>query len=162
MKSLKKLYLCIVAIALPLTLGLLSSFIAKGAMEQFKNMNQPPLAPPAWLFPVAWTILYICMGLASFFLFITQPKTSSEKTKRNVALILYVAQLILNFIWSPIFFNAQLYYLAIMILALMWIGIANIVLLAKKINKVAFWLLLPYLLWATFAAYLNVGVALLN
>ena len=162
MKSAKKILLCIVAIAIPLALGMISSLIARGAMEQFGAMNQPPLSPPAWLFPVAWTILYVCMGLASFFLMNANVTDASARTHRKLSLILYAVQLVLNFVWSPIFFNARLYYVALAVLFIMWLCILMIMIFARKIHKASFWLLLPYILWTTFAAYLNIGIAALN
>ncbi|HBG64996.1 MAG TPA: tryptophan-rich sensory protein [Treponema sp.] len=162
MKSVKKVFLCAAAIAVPLALGMVSSLIARGAMEQFGNMRQPPLSPPGWLFPVAWTVLYVCMGLASFFLLTARCETDAAKAKRKAAVILYAVQLVLNFIWSPIFFNAQLYYPALAVLAAMWLCIVAIMVLARNMHAAAFWLLLPYLLWTSFAAYLNIGIAVLN
>ena len=162
MKSARKIILCIVSIAIPLALGMISSLIARGAMQQFGAMNQPPLSPPAWLFPVAWTILYVCMGLASFFLMNANVTDASSRTHRKISIVLYAVQLVLNFVWSPIFFNARLYYVALAVLFIMWLCILAIMIFARKIHKASFWLLLPYILWTTFAAYLNIGIAMLN
>lgn len=162
MKSARKIILCIVSIAIPLALGMISSLIARGAMQQFGAMNQPPLSPTAWLFPVAWTILYVCMGLASFFLMNANVTDASSRTHRKISIVLYAVQLVLNFVWSPIFFNARLYYVALAVLFIMWLCILAIMIFARKIHKASFWLLLPYILWTTFAAYLNIGIAMLN
>lgn len=155
-----RLALCIAA---PLGGGFLISLLTRDAMGQFGSFNQPPLAPPAWLFPVAWTILYILMGLASYLICLVYMNgKKSEKMPARNALIIYSVQLVLNFMWTPIFFNAGLYWLAFAVLVAMWA--LEIALLAKsyKLSRAAFWCLLPYLLWTTFAAYLNIGIAVLN
>lgn len=152
--------LCILA---PLGGGFIISLFSRNAMDQFGMLKQPPLAPPAWLFPVAWTILYILMGIASFliclkFINSKNPTKSAAKT----ALIIYSVQLLLNFIWTPIFFNANQYWLALVVLIAMWV--LEIILLVKtyKISRAAFLCLFPYILWTTFAAYLNISIAILN
>ena len=151
---------CIIA---PLGGGFLISLLARDAMGQFGMFKQPPLAPPAWLFPVAWTILYILMGVASYLIYLKYINgNKSEKNAAKEALIIYAVQLVLNFIWTPIFFNANLYWLAFVVIIVMWI--LELVLLIKtyKISRAAFWCLFPYLLWTTFATYLNISIAILN
>jgi len=125
-------------------------------MQLFDSINKPPLAPPKWLFPVAWTILYIMMGIASYFLY----KADSEEGRE--ALVLYGIQLFFNFWWSIIFFNLKAYWFAAIWLFTMWIIILILLIKSKKIDVRSFWLLLPYFLWTTFAFYLNVGIAILN
>ena len=143
-------------IAIPLLIGGLSSLITMGNMQLFDSINKPPLAPPKWLFPVAWTILYIMMGIASYFLY----KADSEEGRE--ALVLYGIQLFFNFWWSIIFFNLKAYWFAAIWLFTMWIIILILLIKSKKIDVRSFWLLLPYFLWTTFAFYLNVGIAILN
>ena len=143
-------------IAIPLLIGGLSALITMGNMQLFDSINKPPLAPPKWLFPVAWTILYIMMGIASYFLY----KADSEEGRE--ALVLYGIQLFFNFWWSIIFFNLKAYWFAAIWLFTMWIIILILLIKSYKIDKRAFWLLLPYFLWTTFAFYLNVGIAILN
>ena len=158
-----KIWRCALCIAAPLGGGLIISMFSRNAMEQFGAFNQPPLAPPAWLFPVAWTILYILMGIASYLIclkYLTGKK--SEKNSARTALIIYAIQLILNFVWTPIFFNANQYWLAFVILVAMWILELILIIKSYKLSRAAFWCLLPYLLWTTFAAYLNISIAILN
>ena len=143
-------------IAIPLLIGGLSALITMGNMQLFDSINKPPLAPPKWLFPVAWTILYIMMGIASYFLY----KADSEEGRE--ALVLYGIQLFFNFWWSIIFFNLKAYWFAAIWLFIMWIIILILLIKSKKIDVRSFWLLLPYFLWTTFAFYLNVGIAILN
>ena len=143
-------------IAIPLLIGGLSALITMGNMQLFDSINKPPLAPPKWLFPVVWTILYIMMGIASYFLY----KADSEEGRE--ALVLYGIQLFFNFWWSIIFFNLKAYWFAAIWLFTMWIIILILLIKSKKIDERSFWLLLPYFLWTTFAFYLNVGIAILN
>ena len=143
-------------IAIPLLIGGLSALITMGNMQLFDSINKPPLAPPKWLFPVVWTILYIMMGIASYFLY----KADSEEGRE--ALVLYGIQLFFNFWWSIIFFNLKAYWFAAIWLFTMWIIILILLIKSKKIDVRSFWLLLPYFLWTTFAFYLNVGIAILN
>ena len=143
-------------IAIPLLIGGLSALITMGNMQLFDSINKPPLAPPKWLFPVVWTILYIMMGIASYFLY----KADSEEGRE--ALVLYGIQLFFNFWWSIIFFNLKAYWFAAIWLFTMWIIILILLIKSKKIDVRAFWLLIPYFLWTTFAFYLNVGIAILN
>ena len=153
----------IVAIAIPLAIGMLSSFITKDAMMSFNAMKKPPLAPPGILFPIAWTILYILMGISSYIIYAydAQNDTSSLNLK-NKCLLLYAIQLIFNFSWSIIFFKFKLYIFAFAWLIILWILVFKLMRESKKISKVASYLLIPYLAWMTFAAYLNIGIAILN
>lgn len=155
-----RIALCIIV---PLGGGFIISMFTQNAMGQFDSFNQPPLAPPAWLFPVAWTILYILMGVASWLIYLAlkKAKKSNQKCAR-AALIIYGAQLVLNFIWTPIFFSAGQYWLAFVILMAMWLLEIVLIIKAFKLSRPAFWCLLPYLLWTTFAAYLNISIAILN
>ena len=159
-----KIWRILLCILVPLGGGIIISLFSRDSMVQFNAMKQPPLAPPAWLFPVAWTILYILMGVASYLIYRAFTKTRNSKVQNNarIAMILYGVQLVLNFIWTPLFFNANLYWVAFAVLLLMWI--LEIILLVKtfRLSRAAFWCLFPYALWTTFAAYLNISIAILN
>lgn len=148
----KKLITCI---AIPLAVGGISAFLTRDSMEAFANINKPALAPPGWLFPVVWTILYILMGIASY-LVLTSEKPNSA------ALAVYSIQLLFNFFWSVIFFNLELYLLAFIWLVLLWLLIVKTTSLFYRISKPAGYLMIPYLLWVTFAGYLNFAIYLLN
>ena len=152
----------IIAVALPLAVGGVSALLTSDAMAQFGRMNQPPLSPPAWLFPVAWTILYVLMGIASYLIWSWDGADPLGKRDRRRALAAYAVQLALNFCWSLVFFGAKGYYPAFAILVAMWALIVLLMYLAHKLSRPALYLLIPYLLWTTFAGYLNLGVALLN
>ncbi|MBQ8254625.1 MAG: tryptophan-rich sensory protein [Clostridia bacterium] len=147
----------IINIAIPLGVGALSALISMGSMESFASLNQPPLSPPAWLFPVVWSILYVLMGISSYL--ITQ---SDETASTKTALTVYGVQLFFNFMWSIIFFNFEAYLFAfIWLIALLALVIANAVLF-YRIDRRAGLLFIPYILWVIFAGYLNFGIFLLN
>ena len=148
----------ILALALPLAAGGLAAFLTKDSMIMFKVLQKPPLSPPGWLFPVAWTILYILMGIASYLVW-TADVSSARKER---ALTVYIMQLAANFIWPLIFFGMELYLLAFIWLIVLWLLAAACTVLFWYISEKAGKLMLPYMLWLSFAAYLNFGIWLLN
>lgn len=150
----KKLLLCL---GIPLAVGGLSALIS-GGMDTYKTVNQPPLAPPGWVFPVVWSILYLLMGYASYR--VLTSGADREQIKR--ALTLYGIQLFLNFLWSPVFFGLEWRLIAFFILVAMWVFIYLTMRAFSQIDEKAGDLLLPYILWVTFAGYLNLGVYFLN
>lgn len=160
--SWKKAITMAICVAIPLAVGMASAAITGGAMKKFGQFNQPPLSPPAWLFPVAWTILYILMGVAAYFIFTFKPQTERDKKVRIAALILFCGQLAFNFAWSPIFFLKNEFFIALMWLLAMWLMIIMIMMLMRKRSMVAMWCLLPYVLWCLFAMYLNASIMMLN
>lgn len=143
--------------AIPLAVGGLAALLS-GGMRSYQVMNQPPLSPPAWVFPVVWTVLYLLMGEASYRVLVSD-KNSGEIRK---ALIAYGVQLVLNFLWPLVFFGGKMYLTAFFILIGLWIAIFITLQRFSKIDETAGDLLIPYLLWVTFAGYLNFGVFLLN
>ncbi len=145
-----------ICIAVPLLIGATSSFFTQDAMYEFNTMIKPPLAPPAWLFPVAWTILYILMGIASFFII----KSTDEA--RGTGLLIYIIQLGFNFGWSLIFFNLQLYVFSVIWLAILLAMIIGLIINTSKYSKPAMYMLIPYAAWCCFAMYLNISIAMLN
>ena len=143
--------------AIPLAVGGLATLLS-GGMKTYQVMNQPPLSPPGWIFPVVWTILYVLMGEASYRILIS----GAEKAQIKKALIAYGVQLFLNFLWPLFFFGGQMYLTAFILLIALWIAILVTARWFSQIDENAGDLLLPYLLWVTFAGYLNLGVFLLN
>ena len=141
-----------------LAVGVLSGILTRGSMQLYTDMiTKPPLSPPGWLFPVVWTILYILMGVGAAMIWSETPGAA-----RSRGLNLYVAQLVVNFFWSLIFFNGQAYGFAALWLILLWVLVFLMILQFWKINKTAAYLQIPYLLWLSFAAYLNIAVWLIN
>lgn len=138
--------------------GALSGLLSSPSMDAYREtVLQPPLSPPAFLFPVVWSILYILMGISAARIWLSEP---SELRSRG--LNLFVAQLVVNFFWSLIFFNLQAFSLAFLWLLLLWGLVAWMILTFRKVDPIAAALQLPYLLWLTFAAYLSAGVWYLN
>ncbi len=148
----------IISLLIPLTAGGISTLITGGDMQRYSDFIKPPLSPPAIVFPIVWTILYILMGIS---LYLVWNKQDSYQDK-NTAFFWFALQLFFNFIWSPIFFSAQQYLLAFIILVLMWISTLAMIISFYRISKPAALLQIPYLIWLTFAGYLNLGVYLLN
>ena len=144
-------------LTIPLAVGGLAA-LTGGDMMQYETLIQPPLSPPGWVFPVVWTVLYLLMGYASYRIYMSD--APQEQKKR--ALLLYGAQLVLNFLWSPVFFGLQWRLVAFMVLIALWVLIAMTLRAFSQIDETAGDLLLPYILWVTFAAYLNLGAYLLN
>ena len=150
----KKLIICI---AIPLAVGGISALLSRNGMEGFGRINQPPLSPPAWLFPVVWTILYVLMGIASYIVL-----TSGKPHRAQTALTVYGVQLFFNFLWSIIFFNWGAYLFAFVWLLILLALIILTTLLFYRIEKKAGYLMIPYIVWVTFAGYLNFAIYLLN
>lgn len=145
-------------IAIPLAVGGLSALLTKDNMIMFEYVKKPPLSPPAWLFPVVWTILYILMGLAAYFV------SNSGRPKKQIdsAMLFYGLQLFFNFLWPIFFFNIEKYLFSFIWLMAMWVLIIITTVKFFGIDRKAGYLMLPYVLWTTFAAYLNFGIYILN
>lgn len=150
--------LLIVCIAIPLAVGVLSSVITGGGMEVFAAVNKPPLSPPAWLFPVVWTILYTLMGISTY-LIIT---SGAEREEVQNAIAIYAYQLTVNFLWPTFFFNFQWYFFSFLWLLLLIFLVAAMIRAFYKISKTAAYLNIPYLVWLVFAGYLNLAIWWLN
>lgn len=153
-----KCRLFIISLLIPLLVGGISGFITRNSMDTFSMLNKPQLSPPGWVFPIVWTVLYILMGIASYIILVSHASTESKKTAWQV----YLFQLGVNFFWSLIFFNLEQYLFAFIWLIFLWILILITIILFNNISKTAAYLLLPYLLWVTFAGYLNLSIYLLN
>ena len=138
-------------IFLPLTLGALESLILN--FGYFKLIDKPPFSPKAWLFPVVWSILYLIMGYTYNII---------RKDNNKLAKIYFWIQLILNLMWSIIFFNLKLYLLSIIIIIILVMVVVLMLLEFIKTNKLSAYLNLPYLLWLLIALYLATGIYILN
>lgn len=158
----KKIIKLAICIAVPLAVGGVSALLTGDMMARFSEFEQPILSPPGWLFPVAWTILYILMGLASFFILQSKPANKVEKSGKVAWLVIYGVQLAFNFMWSIFFFVWNMFSFALFWLLAMWVMILVLVFMANRHSQAAMWCMLPYALWATFAAYLNLMIMMLN
>ncbi len=138
--------------------GALSALLSREGMRLYSDTAiQPPLSPPMILFPIVWGILFALMGISAARIWL-----SPESPERSRGLNLFITQLVVNFFWSLIFFNLQAYGFALLWLLLLWGLVAWMILTFRKVDPLAAWLQLPYLIWLTFAAYLNAGVWMLN
>lgn len=148
----------IIAIMVPLIIGCISAVLSAKGMNIYGNMQKPPLSPPAWAFSVAWSILYVMMGVASYFVIVA----GADSRSKSMAILIYAIQLAMNFMWSIIFFNWGLYMFAFIWLMVMWLLVILCTVKFFGLNRTAGWLMIPYVLWLTFAAYLNLGAWYLN
>ena len=155
MKTAKPL---IIALAVPLGVGGLAALLTRGSMTEFMQLRQPPLTPPAWAFPLVWTVLYLLMGAASYLVH----TSGAAPQMRYSALIAYGVTLIFNFVWPLLFFLAKMRLVAFAWLLMLTALVALTCSLFGQIRKAAGLCLLPYLLWTLYALYLNLGTYLLN
>lgn len=146
----------LISIAISLGVGVLSGLLTLGNFDTYSNLQQPALAPPGWLFPVVWTVLYILMGISAYLVYI------NSNEERYIGLAIYGLQLIFNFLWSIIFFNLGQPLFAFVWLVILWLLIVAMIINFYRINPTAGLLQIPYLLWVTFAGYLNLSIYLLN
>lgn len=138
--------------------GALSGWLSRNGMKAYETaITQPPLSPPAWIFPIVWGILYALMGIGAARVWL-----APRDIHRSRSLNLFIVQLIVNFFWSLIFFNAQAFGFALLWLVLLWGLVLWMILEFRKVDKLAGNIQIPYLAWLTFAAYLNFGVWYLN
>lgn len=151
-------WLLIKCITIPLAVGALAGILSGGGMRKFAELNKPPLSPPGWLFPVVWTVLYLLMGISSYLIC----TSGAEKKEITEAITLYFYQLVVNFLWPIFFFNFGWYLFSFFWLLLLWVMIVLLIKSFGQISKLAAYLLVPYLLWVSFAGYLNLGIWWLN
>lgn len=138
--------------------GALSAWLTREDMRYFQDrVIQPPLSPPAILFPIVWGILYLLMGVG-----MARVVLSVQSRERTNGMQIYLLQLAVNFIWSIVFFHLRSYLLALAVLMLLLGLILWMIHRFRQVDKPAARLQIPYLLWVCFAAYLNAGIYLLN
>lgn len=147
----------VIAVAVSELAGIAGSFFTISEIPTwYSTLTRPALNPPAWIFGPVWVTLYALMGISLWLVW----KSNSGEKKR--AIWLFIVQLALNAIWSPIFFGAHSIGNALAVIVLLWAAIVLTILIFKKISKPAAWLLVPYILWVSFAGYLNYAIWTLN
>lgn len=149
----------IISVAAALAVGGLSALLTAGNMDLYSTVTPPPLAPPSILFPIVWTILYTLMGISAAVIYSEKESMPKEVSS---ALFVYAFSLFLNFFWSIIFFNMQAFLFAFVWLLILWVTILITTIKYYRISPVAGLLQIPYLLWVTFAGYLNLAIYILN
>ena len=138
--------------------GGLSGWLTREGTELYRTaIIKPPLSPPGIVFPIVWSILFALMGIGAARIYL-----SPASNARSRALGIFLLQLAFNFFWSIIFFNIQNFGLALLWLVVLWALIIWMIKNFHAIDPLSAWLQIPYLLWVTFAAYLNFGVWRLN
>jgi tryptophan-rich sensory protein len=147
-----------IAIAIPVAVGLIAALITKDSMNVYGELNLPPLSQPSLLFPIVWSILYVLMGVSSAIVYLKGG--DSERLRR--ALTLYAVSLVLNFSWSIVFFTAQLYAAALLVLIALLYFIVRTIFAYREIFAPAAYLQIPYALWVAFAGYLNFAIWYMN
>jgi translocator protein len=149
----------IIAVGVSELAGVIGSFFTVSAIPNwYSTLVKPALSPPSWVFGPAWTTLYALMGIAAFLVW----KYGWERKDVKTALGIFGIQLFLNAIWSIIFFGLQSPGWALVEIALLWFAIVWTIAVFYKISKPAAYLLVPYLLWVSFATYLNYAIWTLN
>lgn len=146
----------VIFIFINLVAASLAGWIASGAMQEYEAIRKSALTPPSFVFPIVWTILYVLMGISAAMIYQT------ESPKKASALRIYVIQLIVNLVWSFLFFNLQMYGLSFFWLLFLWLLIIAMIASFRTISPTAAILQIPYLIWVTFAGYLAFSVWMLN
>ena len=167
MKKNSNIKFLILSISIALAAGGISYLLTGPNYSIYQSLKQPPLSPPSAVFPIVWTILYILMGIATYLVInsVEQKPTAKipnvmEEIKKG--LLFYAIQLAFNIFWSPVFFRFQFFFLALIILAVLWYFVFQTYITYKKIYRPAALLFIPYIIWCTYAFYLNFGVVILN
>jgi translocator protein len=154
----KQIFKLIASLLLPLIIGAVAGiFTSKAIPVWYAALNRPSFSPPNWVFGPVWTTLYILMGFSLFLIW------NQDKSKeRNLAILTFIIQLVLNFAWSFIFFYFNRIGLALVEIILLWVSIIVMLIQFYKIKPVAAYINIPYLLWVSFASILNASYYLLN
>ncbi len=156
--KIKPIWVILISVAIAEGVGLLSGLLSGDIGAVYQQLQPPPLAPPGWIFPIAWGILYALMGIAAGLIWLNN---GDMLTRRN-ALNLYAIQLFVNFTWSIIFFRFMAFGAGVAVVLLLDVLVLLTLLRFWKISRPAGILLIPYLLWLLYATYLTIGIAILN
>ena len=154
----RSIVILVLALLLCLGVGYLGSLATvKEIPTWYATLVKPSWTPPPPVFPVVWTTLYILMAISLWLL-----ATCPPSPERRTALIAFFVQLALNAMWSPVFFGLHATKAAMAIILALLVAIAVCILASLKVNRLAAWLLLPYILWVAYASTLNAGIVLMN
>lgn len=155
----KKIYKLIISLIIPQLAGGLGSFFTIGSVKDwYPVLVKPALNPPAWVFGPVWTTLFALMGIAAFLIW----KKGLERRDVKNALSIFLGQLILNTLWSIIFFGLHSPGGALIEIVFLWLAILATIIVFAKISSPAAWLLVPYIIWVSFAMYLNYSIWMLD
>eukprot|EP00244_Chara_vulgaris_P013911 TRINITY_DN833_c0_g1_i1.p1 TRINITY_DN833_c0_g1~~TRINITY_DN833_c0_g1_i1.p1 ORF type:complete len:176 (+),score=21.95 TRINITY_DN833_c0_g1_i1:596-1123(+) len=141
-----------IAIAIPIVQSLISASLG-GADEWYKKLKKPWFTPPNWAFPVVWMTLFVLMGIASWRIWL-----KGGFAVQALPLGLYSFQLLLNFLWSPIFFGLHQVGWALVEILILWTSVLACIVSFYKVDPIAGYLLFPYIMWLTLASLLNYSI----
>ncbi len=148
-----------ISIAISELAGIIGSvFTMPSVTNWYVGIAKPAFNPPAWVFGPVWTTLFALMGIAAFLVW----RKGLKRRDVKIALSIFIGQLVLNTLWSIIFFGLHSPGGALVEMVFLWLAIAATIIAFARISKPAAWLLLPYILWVSFAAYLNYSIWILN
>ncbi len=139
-------------------IGVVSALLSGGFSDFFNTYKEPPLLPPAWVFPVVWTVLYALMGISAYLIHIEPRDTAGRRT----ALTTYWVQLMINFSWSIVFFRFELLWGSVAVILALLIAVIVMVVRFRRISTAAAYINIPYILWLLLATYLNIATAVIN
>ena len=140
------------------SVGILSSLLSRQGMMLYREtVRKPPLTPPGIVFGIVWTVLYALMAIGAARVYAVPDSRGRQKAINE-----FIIQLTLNFFWSLIFFNVRSYGLALLWLVILWVFVVRMICAFRNTDSLAAVLQIPYLVWVTFAVYLNYGVWILN
>ena len=163
--KINNIFKLIIAIVVAELAGIIGSFFTAPAVQSdwYVELVKPALNPPAWVFGPVWTTLFALMGIAAFLVWSSYAKATEDKKKGvKLALTLFGIQLVLNILWSIIFFGLHSPGGALTLFVFLWLAIFATMIAFAKISRPAAWLLAPYIVWVSFAAYLNYAIWMLN
>lgn len=143
-------------VGITLLLGAATALLISGSLDVYQTIEKPAFAPPAWVFPVVWTALYILMAVSAWLVW------HKNRPDRRTAMTLYALQLFVNLVWPLIFFVRQAFGLAFVWLVLLWMLVLLMMGVFHRASRTAFWMNAPYILWITFAGILNFAIARMN
>lgn len=143
-------------IFITLLIGGVPSIFVYRNIESYKLLNKPPLSPPSIVFPIVWTIIFILLGTSIYRVM------NADSSKKEEAKLIYFIQLIVNALWTPIFFGLKEYFLAFLWIIMLILLVVTMLITFFKIDKISFYLNIPYIIWLLFASYLNFGIFVLN
>ena len=156
---LKRSVAAVVFCAISLLVGILSALLTKGNMDIYEQIKTPPLSPPGTLFPIVWTVLFVLMGIGAGMVY---RRRNENPTNAQKGLRFFGAQLVINLLWSILFFNGRAYGPCIFVLCLLLTLVGIMSYCFGRVKRVAGWIQIPYILWLVFALYLNIGIVILN
>lgn len=146
----------IVSIVICLLIGFIAGISTSKSIDSwYSKIKKPTFNPPSWIFGPVWTILYVLMGVSLYLLW-------TSKIDNRLAIMFFVIQLVLNFLWSYLFFGLQNPLIAFIEIVILWIMIILTMIYAYPVSQTASLLMIPYILWVTFASILNLSIYLLN